>query len=608
MSEDPKMKKPGKGINWLRAWLIVVAATFVIIFIVVAFIPGRPRSLDDWLMAMFFDLLAGAIIATIFVGLWAFTHWLCCWRNLRKFLFGCACLLTLVALLYAEEDWRAKHDWESFQHEWEAKGESFDRQSIIPPAVPDDQNFAMSAVWIAEIKFDFLNEPKRAEAWYGDRIYDENVSNFLRLVPFNEDALTGTNAWQEPGVPEPESSGDWEMGTVTDLKPWQVYYRNLAGKNPALGIPTTPQPQTPAADVLLALSKYDPVMEQLRQDSQRPESRFPIQYDAENPMEVLLPHLAALKRSAQALELHAVAELQAGQTDKAFDDVKLMLRLTDAIRTEPILISQLVRFAMVQITLQPIYEGLAAHQWSDAQLAELDTELAQLNFPADYRATMRGEMIGFEIGTFDFLRHHPEAIYDVASDMGANKNNTLPLPGRILIHLIPDSYFYRSELNCARAVQEDYLPIADVQQHIISPSAAHRAEKAVEADTAHFGPYNFMERMMVGPLVNTAQKFAYAQSSAELGRVAIALERYRLAHGTYPSSLDDLSPQFMPEVPHDIINGQPLHYRLTTDGRFVLYSVGRNERDDGGVVVFKDSSKRIVNRDEGDWVWEYPAN
>ena len=67
--------------------------------------------------------------------------------------------------------------------------------------------------------------------------------------------------------------------------------------------------------------------------------------------------------------------------------------------------------------------------------------------------------------------------------------------------------------------------------------------------------------------------------------MAIALERYRLAHGEYPESLDALAPQFMEKIPHDIINGQPLHYRRTSDGQFVLYSVGWNETDDGGVVV-----------------------
>ncbi len=46
-----------------------------------------------------------------------------------------------------------------------------------------------------------------------------------------------------------------------------------------------------------------------------------------------------------------------------------------------------------------------------------------------------------------------------------------------------------------------------------------------------------------------------------MARMAIALERYRLAHGEFPESLDALAPQFMEKIPHDIINGQPLHYR-----------------------------------------------
>ena len=83
------------------------------------------------------------------------------------------------------------------------------------------------------------------------------------------------------------------------------------------------------------------------------------------------------------------------------------------------------------------------------------------------------------------------------------------------------------------------------------------------------------------------KRFAYGQESVDLARVAIALERYRLAHGEFPESLDALAPQFMEKIPHDIINAQPLHYRRTADGQFVLYSVGWNETDDGGIIVFK---------------------
>jgi hypothetical protein len=93
-----------------------------------------------------------------------------------------------------------------------------------------------------------------------------------------------------------------------------------------------------------------------------------------------------------------------------------------------------------------------------------------------------------------------------------------------------------------------------------------------------------------------------------LARVAIVLERYRLSNGQYPESLDALTPQFMVALPHDVINGQPLKYRRNPDGQFVLYSVGWNETDDGGVVVApKKNGNQEANFDDGDWVWRYPS-
>lgn len=100
-------------------------------------------------------------------------------------------------------------------------------------------------------------------------------------------------------------------------------------------------------------------------------------------------------------------------------------------------------------------------------------------------------------------------------------------------------------------------------------------------------------------------RFANGQNAVDMARVAIALERYRLAHGEYPESLDALTPQFIAKLPHDIINGQPLHYRRTSDGQFVLYSVGWNETDDDGEVGLNENGS--VDRDKGDWVWQYPA-
>ena len=112
-------------------------------------------------------------------------------------------------------------------------------------------------------------------------------------------------------------------------------------------------------------------------------------------------------------------------------------------------------------------------------------------------------------------------------------------------------------------------------------------------------------RVVQPVLGEAATKFAYAQASVDLARTAIALERYRLARGAFPESLDALAPQFMAKVLHDVIGGQRLNYRREAGGSFLLYSVGWNEKDDDGEAAFnQDGSVDIQN---GDWVWRYPA-
>ena len=525
-------------------------------------------------------------------------HWLFSGHGFKRFLFALACFVTLIALFYAEEDWRGWHAWNKFKREWEAKGEKFGFASVIPPSVPDDQNFAFSPVWIAEIK-NYLTQPQRAQSWYGDRIYSEEVSNILSFFPVS---MTRSN--DENHVPP---IGYWAKTTVTDLKPWQIYYRNPAKKDSANEFPIAPEPQSPADDVLFALGKFDPVIEKLKTDSALPDSRFPVKYDIDDPSAILLPHLAVMKRYAQVLQLRAIAELQNGQSEKALEDVKLSLRLADSMRTEPFIISHLVRIAILQIALQPVYEGLAEHKWSDAELVALDTVFSQLDFLSDYGAAMRGER-GLEDGEIKFLRnshkHRLQFISEISNLVDSNSRmNNFQI---FALAFGPFGWFDQNELRIGRFYSQWYLPAVNAQDKVISPAAIRNADAAFNSEFKHKNPENVLESILLPGLGGAVKKFAYAQTSTDLARTAIALERYRLAHGEFPESLDALAPQFMEKIPHDIINGQPLHYR-TDDGQFILYSVGWNEADDGGVVVMTEGSTPSVDRDKGDWVWQYPS-
>lgn len=603
MKEEPKSvwTKSWKGPQWLYAWLVLVAATFVLAVMVSQFIPGPRKSFGDGAGEIFFDFTGSLIVATVCVGLWVFVRWLCHWRNFKRFLFGFACLVTLIALAYAEEDLRGKYDWDNYKHEWEAKGVKFDFDDFVPAPVPDDQNFAMSPVWIARIKYLWQKEPEKAKVWYGDRVNDDDVAKFSDLMPITPGALVGSY-WADHLPPTPDQPGGWTLGRLADLKPWQSYYRNLEEKTPAAQISITPRPQSPAADVLLALSKFDPAIEQLRQDSQRPYSRFPVQYETEPPGDILLPHLAAVKQCSEVLQLRALAELQNGQTDKAFDDIKLILRLVNSIRTEPFIITHLVRMAMVQIAIQPIYEGLAEHQWTDAHLVGLDSELAKLNFPADYEFSVGLELAAHD-KTFQWLeekRSRCWALFDIYGESGQSfGRGWTPYHLAAAFYLAPKGWFYQADILLARQ-QRYWLSVVEDGKHpLVSPAKVPQASKAVKAMYKSHSHFYFLSQFFNFDLSNYARRTAFAQESVDLTRIAIALERCHLAVGGCPDSLDMLAPKYMPEIPADIINGQPLHYRLTSDGHFILYSVGWNEKNDGG-IAYRGNTER------GDWVWRYP--
>ncbi|HEY3283392.1 MAG TPA: hypothetical protein VGN26_14075 [Armatimonadota bacterium] len=85
-------------------------------------------------------------------------------------------------------------------------------------------------------------------------------------------------------------------------------------------------------------------------------------------------------------------------------------------------------------------------------------------------------------------------------------------------------------------------------------------------------PYGMSNRSLA------ALSTAYA---AEM-RWALALARYRHQRGTYPSSLDQAAPLLGGAPPLDPFSGKSLRYHREGDG-YLLYSVGRNGRDDGGV-------------------------
>jgi len=80
-------------------------------------------------------------------------------------------------------------------------------------------------------------------------------------------------------------------------------------------------------------------------------------------------------------------------------------------------------------------------------------------------------------------------------------------------------------------------------------------------------------------------------------RIAVAITRYRLAHGgTVPSRLEELVPEYLAAVPQDPLSGGPMRLR-TEPGAYTVYSVGMDGDDDGGDLA--SELKEIIKRGWG---------
>jgi hypothetical protein len=533
-------------------------------------------------------------------------------RLLRWRFLALACLVTLVALFYAIEDWRGRRAWQSYKRAWEAKGERFEWAKLAPPPVPSDQNFFETPLW--------------------DDLHAKETNRSSLRVEFDADRPQRVIfSVYDPQIFAAPSTGNWTKAQRVDLAAWQAYYRGssnyvsravdasmeafrrryLLGRAPTFSqsgpltnyFPVAKEPQTPAADVLMALSKFNKNRQLLVAASARPQARFWINYDAGFAMSI--PHLARLKSCFLYLCLHAEAALKAGEKETALEDIELLFRLVESIRGEPTAISQLVRIAVVTIALQPIWEGLADQQWTEAELSVIESKLGTMDFLADYEFAMRGER-GCNLWWVDYI--HKSGM-SVLKEMSAPTEDSRPAEleqflGMATFRLIPAGWFDQNKLSLCRMYEKYLLPLVEQQdRRVVSRAAIQEANSALRRRDAR--PYDGFSKMLPPALAGFADNCARAQTSVDLARVACALERYRLANGQFPDALDSLTPKFIAKLPHDVINGQPLIYRRADDGQFILYSVGWNETDDGGKVGLTKNGS--LDWSKGDWVWHYPT-
>ena len=239
-----------------------------------------------------------------------------------------------------------------------------------------------------------------------------------------------------------------------------------------------------------------------------------------------------------------------------------------------------MRVATVAIDLQTVREGLLRQAWTEPQLAELEGYLSGLDLLAEYKFAMRGERACTTEG-LDYLRRQGFR-GNPWNYVGDAKGVADPAPP---LNAMPGGWICQNMLAICRIHQDFMLPAVDERAHRVFPELTEAGIRAVQS--MRTGPYTILAKMLLPALENAVRKSGRMQTYVDSARVACALDRYRLANGRLPDTLEALAPRFIAAVPNDVIDGKPLRYRPAASGGYLLYSIGWNQTDDGGEIAWK---------------------
>ena len=555
------------------------------------------------------------------------------WSLFRRLLATGLVLGTLVGLAIAVENWRGTQALQQLDRDLRAAGLPIRLEDVVPPTVPDDRNLAMAPGLAALLAYrrDPTNTMLHEIEW-------ADPAEFARLS-------VATATPPETRITEPRG-GDWTRGESIPLAAWQSYYRALAARTnradaaerstdgklrlPAdvaarYGVPadlspigfnhflryrTYPVPAAPvnpAEDVLKALelagTDVDVLQIALRD---RPECRFPLHYSDRPSWGLLLPHLAKVRQLNTFLRLRSCARLAANDANGALHDIELAIRLTEGLRSEPIQISQWVREACIQGWLQPVWEGLSANRWTPDQLARLDQLLAAVDPQAGITHALLGAFHLGDDSPMDssararLLELHSQRPWrDEALASGAEAR------AEFFIQWAPQGWF---DQNRVRTTRRHWQMLSNHLAWAGTPAVTNWLDQP-DSPPYTAGPYTFLDYEFNGRLSfrRLVPELIRCTARVQMARTAVALERHRRLRKTYPATLTELVPEFLPSVPADPVDRQPLRYRRLPDGGgFDLYSIGLDGRDDEAQVIDdrRDLFDPQVNG-AGDWVWPH---
>ncbi len=563
--------------------------------------------------------------------------------NLSRCLFVFACLATLVAIFYAEENWRGTRAWEKSRRELEARGEVLDWAAYIPAPVQDDQNIFKApkmTEWFVRENFT-IDGPRSTNATGPFVLPQLKVTDLVLAEmkmatlddPIDSQATDVVLRLDDPAAKEQaakllrESLGPCAVGArncvlvarpLEQIKPLHLVLqaettptaKELAAffvgnplTNSALNHPDVSYfraepvsssacrlvlkgPVYGAADYLKWTEPQTSAFDLIRSALKRPCARMDGSY--ERPFGIPIPNFVQIRNVAQTLAERAQSCLLLDQPDAAWHELALVRDLCRLLLAEPngkpiTLVGAMINVAVTGLYAGIVQDGLRLHAWREPQLLALERQLKDTDLLGPVVEAFKEERAA-TCRTFEITpRRELVKLF--------NFDRLLP---RLAVTCMPRGWFYQNMAVGTEFVKE-WLDSVDLTNRLIQARRISESLRSASLEFGHPSPCSFLVQLALPNFAKALQTTALNQTLVNQALLACALERYRLAQGKYPDTIDALAPQFIDKPPHDLIGGQPLKYRRTADNQFLLYSIGWNEKDDDGIPA--------RSREQGDWVW-----
>jgi|GEM_PF-2784111 len=286
----------------------------------------------------------------------------------------------------------------------------------------------------------------------------------------------------------------------------------------------------------------------------------------------LMPYLGRSRAAARGLRAWARWLAGEGRMDEAVEVYASGLALGTVVAGDPWLLNQLVGIAIRQMFLDEIVRLAASERIADEHVLALIDSIRESRLPEPARA-FESERILVRCELDNVFRLLLSRIEDPgkAEDLMASY---LLLSGQAphQEQAAEVDRFFRM------ATELVELPVSE--QVEAAPGVAGDAPES----------RHLLFSIMKPAYGRIAQTYASIRTSESGTLATLALARYHAAHGAWPESLEALVPDFIVEVPKDDMDGERLRYRVrdpdadSMHDALLLYSIGRDLEDEGGVV------------------------